>query len=417
MPLSALLNNRMVALLRRNPNFALFSAGNSISLVGMWMERIAVGWLAWQLTESGLWLGIVAFADFFPVVLIAPLAGAFADRMNRLRVIQVSQSLLLVQAVALTVLTFTGHINIWLLVALTAVHGIVVAFNQPARLAFVTSLVVPADIAGAVAINSVFFNLARFVGPIFAGLAIVWWGIAAAFLVNALSYVGYLIALARLRVASEVTAPAQPRGLWADVGEGIRYAATHPGIGAVLLLGIAIGIGGRPFSELLPGFADDVFRAGAFGLSVLASAIGGGAILGGLWLSHRAHASGLTAVSLASAAVGALAGVAAIATDSLWIATPAAAVFGFCSSTSGIAIQTLVQLAADKSMRGRVMGLYGLIFRGSPAVGALAAGIASAHFGLRWPVVFGALLVFVVGFWTYHNRARIAAALEQTGAG
>jgi predicted MFS family arabinose efflux permease len=179
---------------------------------------------------------------------------------------------------------------------------------------------------------------------------------------------------------------------------------------------IAVGVGGRPLNELLPGFAADVFHAGAGGLSILAAAIGGGAILGGLWLSHRAHASGLTAVTLASSAVGALAAVAAVATERLWVAVPAVAVFGFCSSSSGIAVQTLIQLAADRNMRGRVMGLYGLIFRGAPALGALGAGLASAHFGLRLPVVFGAILVVAVALWTYMNRKRIAAALEQPGA-
>ena len=129
MALADLLKLRLVALLRRNPNFAVFSAGNAVALIGMWMERIAVGWLAWQLTESGLWLGVVAFADFFPVVLIGPIAGAFADRLDRLRVVKVSQTLLLIQASVLTVLTATGHISIVLLVVLTAIHGVVVAFN------------------------------------------------------------------------------------------------------------------------------------------------------------------------------------------------------------------------------------------------------------------------------------------------
>jgi len=414
MALSHLLNTRLIALLRRNPNFAIFSAGNAVSLIGMWMERIAVGWLAWQLTESGFWLGVVAFADFFPVVVVGPIAGAYADRLNRLRLVQISQSLLLVEAGVLTALTATGTVNIWLLVALTAIHGVVVAFNQPARLALIPSLVTTPDLAAAVAVNSVFFNLARFIGPILAGLAIVASGVAMAFLINTLSYVAYLVALARIRVAPETAAPSQPRGLWGDVGDGIRYAATHPGIAAVLFLGIAIGIGGRPLSELLPGIADEVFHSGAAGLSILASATGGGAILGGLWLSHRAHASGLTAVAVASSAVGALAGVAAIATDRLWLAVPAIAVCGFCMSASGISIQTLVQLAADRAMRGRVMGLYGLIFRGAPAVGALAAGVASASFGLRWPVVFGAVLVLAVALWTYLHRARIAAALEKS---
>lgn len=414
MPLSDLKKLRLIALLHRNPNFAIYSAGNGVSLVGMWMQRIAIGWLAWQLTQSGLWLGVVAFADFFPVVFIGPIAGAYADRLDRLRVVKVSQTIALLQALVLFALTASGHIDIWWLVGLTAFQGVVVAFNQPARLAFIPSLVAPADLAGAVAVNSVIFNLARFVGPMLAGLAIVASGVAFAFLANALSYVAFLLALFRIRVEPEAAAPIKSGGLWADVGDGIRYAASHPGIAAVLGLGIAIGIGGRPLSELLPGFADDVFHSGAGGLSVLASAIGGGAILGGLWLSHRAHASGLTTVSVASATIGALAAVAAIATEQLWLAVPAVAVFGFCSSTAGIAIQTLVQLAADRSMRGRVMGLYGLIFRGAPALGALGAGIASVRFGLRLTVVFGTVLVLAVALWTYLRRERIAAALERS---
>ena len=413
MSLADLLNLRLIALLRRNANFAIYSGGNAVSLIGMWTQRIAIGWLAWQLTKSGFWLGVVAFADFFPVVLVGPVAGAFADRLDRLRVIKVSQAISLVQAGVLFALTATGHINIWLLVGLTAFQGIIVAFNQPARLAFIPSLIAPADLAPAVALNSVIFNLARFIGPMLAGLAIVWSGVAAAFAVNSATYAVFQVALARIKIDTRVEKPKQPRSLAADLTEGIRYTATHPGIAALLGLMIAVGVGGRPLNELLPGFAADVFHAGAGGLSILASAIGGGAILGGLWLSHRAHASGLTRVTLVSSAIGALAAVAAVATDRLWVAVPAVAVFGFCSSTSGIAVQTLIQLAADRSMRGRVMGLYGLIFRGAPAVGALGAGLISVHFGLRLPVLFGAVLVIAVGSWTYLKRARIAAALEQ----
>lgn len=412
MSIADILGSRLIALPLRNANFGIYSAGSAVSLVGMWMQRIAIGWLTWQLTESGFWLGIVAFADFFPVVLVGPFAGAAADRWDRLRVVKTSQTISLVQATALFALTASGHMNIGLLVGLTAFQGFVVAFNQPARLALVPSLVPQADLGSAVAINSVVFNLARFIGPMFAGLAIVWSGVSAAFAANALSYVVFLVALARIRLASTAVEPAKRRGLGADLSEGIRYTATHPGIASLLVLLIALGIGGRPLNELLPGFAADVFRAGAGGLSILASAIGGGAILGGVWLGHRAHSGGLTWVALGSSLVGALATIAAIATDRLWVAVPAVAVFGFCMSTAGIAIQTLIQLATDRRMRGRVMGLYGLIFRGAPAVGALGAGIASAHFGLRWPVFFGALLVIAVWLWAYLSRERIAAALE-----
>ena len=409
---SYFLSIRMVALLVRNANFGIYSAGSAVSLVGMWTQRIAIGWLTWELTGSGLWLGIVAFADFFPVVLVGPIAGAFADRWDRLRVVKVSQAVSLVEATVMWALTASGHMTIGILVGLTAFQGVVVAFNQPARLALVPSLVPQADMAGAVAINSVVFNIARFIGPILAGLAIVWSGAAAAFAFNALSYVGFLIALARVRIAPTGIALAERRSFIADLLQGIRYTATHPGIAALLVLLIAIGIGGRPMNELLPGFADEVYKSGAIGLSILASAIGGGAILGGFWLGQRARATGLTGIALWSALIGALATIAAIATDRLWLAVPAVVVFGFCMSVCGIAVQTLIQLASDRSMRGRVMGLYGLIFRGAPAVGALAAGLASAHFGLRWPVFFGALLVIAVWLWTYLSRDRIAAALE-----
>jgi MFS family permease len=413
MTFSYLMNSRLIALPLRNANFGIYSAGSAVSLIGMWMQRIAIGWLAWQLTGSGFWLGVIAFADFFPVILVGPIAGAAADRWDRLRVVKTSQTIGLLQAAVLCWLTASGQINIALLVGLTAFQGFVVAFNQPARLALVPSLVPPADLASAVAINSVVFNLARFIGPIFAGLAIVWSGIAAAFAVNALSYVPFLLALARLRDIPTTTAPPAHRSFLADLGEGIRYTATHPGIAALLVLLIAIGVGGRPLNELLPGFADDIFHAGAGGLSIMAAAIGGGAILGGLWLGERAHKTGLVWVALGGSLASAAAAVLAISTDHLWFAVPALAAFGFAMSTSGIAIQTLIQLATDRSMRGRVMGLYGLIFRGAPAVGALAAGVASAHFGLRWPVFAGAVLVVAVWLWTWLGRARITAALEE----
>ena len=199
--------------------------------------------------------------------------------------------------------------NIGLLVALSAFQGVVVAFNQPARLALVPSLVSQADLASAVAINSVVFNLARFIGPMFAGLAIVWFGVAAAFAANALSYVVFLVALCAHSCRFDGRRVRQAKKLSADLRDGLRYTATHPGIAALLVLLIALGVGGRPLNELLPGFAADVFRSGAGGLSILASAIGGGAILGGLWLGHRAHSSGLTFVVLGGALTGALAAI------------------------------------------------------------------------------------------------------------
>jgi predicted MFS family arabinose efflux permease len=416
MSIARLSRLRIIDLPLRNPNFGLYAVGSAISLIGMWMQRIAVGWLTWQLTGSGFWLGIVAFADFFPVILIGPIAGAAADRWDRLKVVKISQTISLLQATLLFWLTATGSMTIELLVSLTAFQGVVVAFNQPARLALVPSLVPQSDLATAVAINSVVFNLARFIGPACAGPAIVWSGVSAAFAANALSYLPFLAALVHIRIKSVELAPAKQRSMMTDLLEGIRYTALHPSIAALLVLLTALGIGGRPLSELLPGIAADVFHSGAGGLSLLASSMGGGAILGGLWLGQRAHSSNLTEIAVGSSMLAAVAIAVAIASSTMWVAMPAVAIVGLSTSCAGIAIQSSIQLATDRAMRGRVMGVYGLIFRGAPAVGALSAGTASAYFGLRLPILLGALIVLAAGVWTYFYRERVAAALEQGDA-
>jgi predicted MFS family arabinose efflux permease len=245
---------------------------------------------------------------------------------------------------------------------------------------------------------------------------IVWYGVAASFAANALSYVAFSVALHYVSIVSTATEPAKRRSFGADLREGIRYTATHPVIASLLLLLTAIGIGGRPLNELLPGYAAQVFHSGAGGLSILASATGAGAIVAGLWLGHRAHTLNLITLAVSASVGGAVAAMAVSASNSMWLAVPCIAVFGFCVSTSGTAIQTVIQLTSDRSMRGRVMGLYGLIFRGAPAIGALVAGVASSHFGLRWPVFLGAFVVIATAIWTYGKRATIGAALARSDA-
>jgi len=404
---------RRIARALASPNYGRYAAGNSISLVGTWMQRVAVGWLTWQLTESGAWLGAIAFADLFPTVLIAPLAGAAADRWDRLTTLKLGQALLALQATVLFALTATGLITIWSLLGLSLFLGVVAAFNQPARLALVPSLVAREDLPAAVAINSIIFNSARFVGPAAAGVIIVGVGIAAAFAVNALSYAIFLVVLSRIRLRG-ATRQTQRGGLIAEIAEGLGYVARHPGIGPLLLLLLAVSFGARPFVELLPGFAGAVFETGAAGLALMTSTVGLGAISGGLWLAQR-EGRGLTLVALSSPLVLAAALLVFVAGGSTMLALPALFVAGFAMVSGGVGTQTLLQLSVGGDLRGRVLSLYGLIFRGGPALGALVMGALSEVLGLRLPLAGGACLAALAWAVVWTRRRRLAAALEPAG--
>ena len=207
-------------------NYRRYVIGNAVSLTGTWVQRVAVGWLAWELTGSGAWLGLIVFADLAPAMLIGPLGGALADRGDRLRLLRIGQSLMMAQALVLFALTVSGLIDRWSLMAVVAVGGGIVGINQPARLALVPSLVSRQSLSTAIAINSVVFNLARFVGPAVAGLLIVSAGTAFAFAVNAVSFLAFLLALRGIRlVTPEATAPRGRGGLPGTIAEGMRYAA------------------------------------------------------------------------------------------------------------------------------------------------------------------------------------------------
>ena len=396
----------------RNPNFGIYTAGHSISLIGSWMQRIATGWLAWELTGSGAWLGLVAFADLFPTAVVGPIAGAAADRWDRLAVTKVSQALSCLQAVALCALTASGQITIALLVLLTAFNGIVTAFNQPARLALVPALLPRSDLPSAVAINSIIFNLARFIGPAVAGILIATAGAAAAFAANAVTFLVFMAALQRIRLAPAEERSAERAGFTTELIAGFRYIFAHPGLRAIFLLMLAASIGARPVVELLPGFAAEVFASGVGGLAAMTSAVGAGAVMAGLWLGGRGTGVGLTRLVLAHSLLLAVSIILFVASDALWIALPALVAAGFSMSTSGIGVQTLIQLAVDEAFRGRTLSFYGLVFRGGPALGALLIGMASEWFGLRLPLGLGAVLLIGAWLGIAVGRDRLAAALE-----
>ena len=395
-----------------NRNYTLYTMANGTSLVGLWIQRLAVGWLAWQLTGSALWLGIIAFADLCPTVVVGPFAGALADRHSRLRVAWVTQALAFTQAAVLCLMTWTGVITIWWLLLLTFLLGVFHGAGQAARLALVASLVRRENLGTAIAFNSVVFNSARFAGPALAGVVITTMGIAPAFLINALSFLGLVVVLPRLKLPRTTPKERPTSSLLSDVAEGFRYCLNHPSIGPLLLMMLAASVLAAPVAELLPAFADEIFGRGAAGLAWLTSATGVGAAIGGIWLTQRRSLVGLTTIAFASLLVLGGSLLVFAATSNFWVAVAAMTVMGLGRLLSGVGVQTLIQTAVDEQMRARVMSLYGVLFRGGPAIGALAMGALSGALGLRWPVVTGATLCILVWLLMRRQRRQMVLNLE-----
>lgn len=394
-----------------NRNYRIWTGGNAVSLVGTWVQRVAVGWLTWELTKSGTWLGIVAAAEFLPAILVSPLGGAAADRMDRMAQTRICQILLTVQSLLLGMLTIWQMVTPEILAVATLIYGVLTAFNQPARLSLVAALVRREDIAAAVAINSILWNGSRIIGPVIAGFLILWIGAGWSFLVNAASTIAFLFAIALIRLPP-VTPRTKTAGMLSEVVEGFSYVLHHRAIGSLMVLLMIGSIFTRPFTELFPGFADAVFGRGADGLALLNAAVGVGATVGGIWLGQRGRVAGQTRIAIWTTLLLSVALLAFAATDIFPLALIALVVAGFGMVVGGITSQSLLQTASDPAMLGRVLSLYGLTFRAGPALGAVMMGTASEWLGLRLPVAIGAALCILAWYWAHLRRKEMEATLE-----
>lgn len=395
------------------PNYGVYVAGNSLSLIGSWMQRVAVGWLAWELSHSGAVLGLVAFADLAPTLMIGPFGGVLADRFDRRRLLTIGQSINMVLSFVLAAFTATGLMTVPLLILIIGLNGAVIGINQPARLSLISNLVSREHLPTAVAINSLVFNLARFIGPAIAGLVILRYGTALVFFLNALSFISFLIALSRLDLpkADHRSAGGDPPPMLQAIAEGLRYVLQHPGIGPLLALNATLAVSARPYVELLPGFAGAVFDRGAGGLAVLSSAVGMGAIAAGLFLAQRGSRKGLAETAMLAGLLIALSALALALSPTFWTAVIAVTSGGFGMVVAGVGTQTLMQTSVDEAFRGRVLSLFGLVFRSGPAIGALVMGLASELIGLRWPLAIGSLVGALAFVYVWQRRGRISRAL------
>ena len=390
----------------------LFNTTLFPAMVSLWGQRTGIGWLTWELTHSPTWLGIIAAADLLPGVLLSPFAGVIADRAAPLKMIRLTQGIIVVHAVILCVFTFTGWINIWILLALSLITGVNQPYAIAGRMVFFPHLVPREELGTAVTINSTIFNTGRAVGPALAGLMIGPLGVASVFFLNFAAFGAHWVNLLRFRPVPVERQAGQRRGMLAEVVEGLRYTARHPGIGPLLLLLVVASMMSRPLGELLPGFADEVFARGPQGLGWLLTAMGVGGLLGAIWLTRRAPVKGLTNVVLSTTVVMGVALPIFALMENFTVALVFLVILGFMLVVSGTGTQALMQTSVASAFRGRVMSLYSVVFRGVPAIGAIALGLMAEVVGLG-PAVAGAGVICVLASAAaLPRRKALQAALE-----
>ncbi len=378
----------------RHPNYRLFFFGQGVSLIGTWMQTTALGWLIYQRTGSKMMLGRVAFASQIPSLLLMPLAGALADRMNRRPILIVSQSVAMLQAFLLTWLVVTDVVEPWHIEALAVLVGITVAFDMPARQAFVVEMLGDRrDLQNAIALNSVMFNSARFIGPALAGLLIYVWGEGPVFAANGLSYLAVIAAYAAMQLP-----PRRHRVetyILHEIRDGFLYVFRHRAIRQVLLMIAFFSLVAFPYITLIPVFARDALHGDERTNGWLLASIGFGAIGGALYLASRRDATRLIRVVLLAGSAAAVMLALFSRSSSLWASVAFLAATGFCQMAFTSGANTAVQTLVTDDKRGRLMGFYGLSFIGVAPFGNLLTGAVAQRLGAPNTVLIAACLSFV----------------------
>ncbi|MDQ2788128.1 MAG: MFS transporter [Chloroflexota bacterium] len=400
----------------RNPNYRLYWIGQVISMLGTWMQTIGQAWLVLRLTDSPLALGVVTACQTLPVLVFGLFGGVIADRVPKRRLLVITQTMMLVQASALALLTAGGWINLAALYLLAAVLGTATALDNPTRQSFVKEMVGPDDVPNAIALNSIVMNTARLAGPALAGLTIAAVGVTACFALNAASFVAVIVALLRMRPERFFEAPAPQRGkVLVQIGEGLRYAVRTPEIAPILLLTVTFGIFGYNFNIILPLLARYVLHAGPIGFGALSSAMAVGSLFGAFRI---AYSGGASRRMLLGGAAGFSIMLLCLSLSTRWLMMiPALAMLGACSITYFTTSTSRAQMIVPPELRGRVMSLYSFLDLGSAPIGSLLLGTLARQFGVR-PTVGAFAVACGLGtlagfFYLRHQHARPARSIPQ----
>ena len=389
----------------KHRNYRLFFVGQLVSLIGSWMQTTAQGWLVYQMTGSKALLGTVAAAGSLPVLLLSLWGGSVADRHSKRTVVVLTQAGMMLLAFVFAALVWSGRIQPWHILVLAALGGVAMAFDMPARQAFIVEITSRDDLMNAVSLNSSIFNGARIVGPAVAGFLMARVGMSVCFFLNGLSFIAVIVGLLIMRLPRFVP-PAQPASTGRHILEGFTYVAGHRRVRRLLLLISVVGIFGWSYSVLLPAYATDILHVGEGGYGVLLSANGFGALLGALTVATygsrvRPRRFILGGLWLFSAMLLLLA---VVRWYPLVLACLAAGGWGMLLYFS--MTNTLVQTSVSDQMRGRVMGIWALVFGGTMPLGGLESGLLSQAVGVPWTVAVGALVCASAGLvmWLVARR-------------
>ncbi len=388
-------------------NFRLFFGGQSISLIGTWMTRVATSWLVYRLTKSSLLLGTVSFAGQIPTFLLAPLAGVIVDRIDRRQVLVWTQSLAMIQSLALAWLTLTHRITIAEVLVLSAFQGVINAFDMPGRQSFMMQMVEErADLSNAIAINSSMVNTARLIGPSLAGLLIAATSEGWCFLVDGLSYIAVIASLVMMRVPAPTVAR-EATSMLTQLREGWTYVADFVPIRTILLLFALLSLMGWPFMVLMPIFAAQVLHGGPHTLGFLMGAVGVGSLISALSLVLRRSVRGLVRMIPIAAALFGTGLICFGLSTKLWLSMPLMLLTGFGMMQGLTASNTIIQTLVDEKMRGRVMSYYTMAFVGMAPFGSLLAGTLAHAIGAPRTVIVSGIACILGGLWFWTRIPRL----------
>ena len=381
----------------KSRNYRLYFAGQSISLVGTWMQKTAVSWVIYSLTHSQFMLGLTLFASLFPSFLFSFLGGVAADRYNRYRLLLTTQAASMIQALMLTALVFWGHYVVWEIIALSAVLGLINAFDVPARQSLVYEMVDnKADLPNALALNSSMVNLSRLIGPGIAGLVLEKFGDTVCFGANAVSFIAVIGSLLMMRLPKSETKK-HDKNIFSELKEGFVYISNTPSIKSILIMLAAISLLVLPFSTLIPVYAKDIFKGTASTFGVLDSVIGLGAFSGAIFLASLKPGHNLKKILAINTLIFGAGLVIFSHMPSYPLALLFAAVTGFGMMSQITISNTLIQTTVTPEMRGRVISFYAMAFFGMQPLGGLLVGSVSQWIGTADTVMLEGIVALIIG--------------------